>query len=86
MIVVYAQMRVSLGDVITQYTVLDKELLNLYDADKSHHDLELKSVKYRHHRFDDMLHSYVRSTPMYKLNTLWKHIKNAFVFRRRERG
>jgi hypothetical protein len=86
MIVVYAQMRVSLGDVITQYTVLDKELLNLYDADKSRHDLELKSVKYRHHRFDDMLHSYVRSTPMYKFHTLWKHTKNAIMPRCRKWG
>jgi len=81
-------MGVSLKDVVTQYTVLDKALLDLYDTNKGKwgYDIELKSVKSRHRRFDYILHSYVRSTPMYKLNTFWKRIKNAFMFRRRKRG
>ncbi len=81
-------MKISLEEVITQYTVLDEALVKLYATARGNwgHNLELKSVKSRHRRFDYLLHSYVRSTPMYKLNTLWKHIKNAFVFRRRERG
>ena len=81
-------MRVNLKDVVTQYTVLDRALLNLYDTAKGNwgHDLELKNVKSRHHRFDYLLHSYVRSTPIFKLNTFWKRIKNAFMFRRGERG
>ena len=81
-------MRVNLKDVITQYTVLDKALLNLYDTAKGKrgHDLELKNVKSQHQRFDYLLHYYVRSTPIFKLNTFWKRIKNAFMFRRGERG
>ena len=81
-------MKINLADVITQYAMLDKALLNLYDTSKGKwgHDIELKSVKSRHRRFDYILHSYVRSTPMYKLNTFWKRIKNAFMFRRGKRG
>ena len=81
-------MRSNLKDVTTQYTALDKALLNLYNTAKGKwgHDIELKSVKSKHRRFDYILHSYVRSTPMYKLNTFWKRIKNAFMFRRRKRG
>ncbi len=81
-------MKINLKDVITQYTALDRALLNLYDTAKGKlgHDLELKSVKSKHHRFNYLLHSYVRSTPIFKLNTFWKRIKNAAMFRRRERG
>ena len=54
--------------------------------DKEWLDLELKNVKSKHQRFDYLLHYYVRSTPIFKLNTFWKRIKNAFMFRRGERG
>ena len=47
-------MGVSLKDVVTQYTVLDKALLDLYDTNKGKwgYDIELKSVKSRHRRFE----------------------------------
>jgi len=81
-------MKINLEDVITQYAVLDKALLNLYATARGKwgHDIELKGVKSKHSRFDYALHSYVRSTLIFKLNTFWKRIKNAFMFRRRKRG
>ena len=77
-------MRSNLENVITQYTVLDKALREWYDNEDSSDD-NARIINFEHTKLDGILHSYVRSTPIFKLNTFWKYTKNAFMFRRGKR-
>jgi hypothetical protein len=77
-------MRSNLENVITQYTVLDKALREWYDNEDPSDD-NARIINFEHTKLDNMLHSYVRSAPMYKFHTLWKYTKNAFMFRRGKR-